>query len=59
VARVRTIKTGEVVKIPLKSQVRAIPAMYEGVPPQAYSNNSYLGKLQDTGFITAVLIVEY
>lgn len=48
VARVRTIKTGEVVMIPLKSQVKSILQKYEGIPPQAYSNqkmNDYLKEL--------------
>lgn len=48
VARVKTIKTGEVVMIPLKTQVKAILAKYEGVPPPAYSNqkmNDYLKEL--------------
>jgi integrase len=48
VVRIRTIKTGEVVIIPLKGYVKEILKKYDGVPPQIISNqkmNEYLKEL--------------
>ena len=48
VIRIRTQKTGEVVIIPLKGKVKEILKKYEGIPPQAISNqkmNEYLKEL--------------
>lgn len=60
VARVKTIKTGEVVMIPLKSQVKAILQKYEGEPPQAYSNqkmNDYLKELGEKAEINEEVLI--
>lgn len=60
VAKVKTIKTGEVVMIPLKSQVKAILQKYEGVPPQAYSNqkmNDYLKELGEEAEINDEVLI--
>lgn len=59
-AKVKTIKTGEVVMIPLKSQVKAILKKYEGVPPQAYSNqkmNDYLKELGEKAEIDEEILI--
>jgi integrase len=47
-ARVSTQKTGEMIVVPLKSQVKAILQKYKGIPPEANSNqkmNEYLKEL--------------
>jgi integrase len=48
IVRIRTQKTGELVIIPLKGYVKAILKKYDGIPPQAISNqkmNEYLKEL--------------
>lgn len=47
-AKIRTKKTGEVVIIPLRGQVKRILSKYDGEPPPAYANqkmNEYLKEL--------------
>lgn len=49
--KIRTIKTGETVVIPLHWTIKEILKKYNGVPPQAISNqrmNEYLKELGDT-----------
>lgn len=59
-AKVNTQKTGEVVVIPLKSQVKAILKKYEGTPPEAYSNqkmNDYLKELGEQAEIDDEIMI--
>lgn len=60
IAKVTTQKTGEVVVIPLKSQVRAILEKYEGTTPEAYSNqkmNDYLKELGELAEIDDEILI--
>ncbi|RYZ28716.1 MAG: hypothetical protein EOO10_08640 [Chitinophagaceae bacterium] len=60
VAKVNTQKTGEIVMIPLKSQVKAIIAKYEGTPPEANSNqkmNEYLKELGELAEIDDEVLI--
>jgi integrase len=60
VVRIRTQKTGEVVIIPLKGYVKEILKKYDGVPPQAISNqkmNEYLKELGELAEIKEDVII--
>lgn len=48
-AKVRTLKTGETVVIPLKSHVKQILEKYDGVPPSMISNQKMNDYLKEIG----------
>jgi integrase len=60
VVRIRTVKTGEVVIIPLKGYVKEILKKYEGIPPQAISNqkmNEYLKELGEKAELKENIVI--
>ena len=58
--KIKTVKTGEVVVIPLHKHVREILEKHDGIPPQLISNqkmNDYLKEIgEKAGIIDAVII---
>jgi integrase len=60
VVRITTVKTGEVVIIPLKGFVKEILKKYKGIPPQAISNqkmNEYLKELGEKAELSDDVII--